>query len=279
MAKKLDGVLVAEKINQDTAKKVEDLILKGIRVKLAVILVGDNPASELYVKLKKKKAEEIGIKAEIIRLDLNIEEKEVIETIEKLNHDKLTHGIIVQLPLPKKMNTEKVLSVIDPVKDIDGLHPENLGKLLLDNPYVIPPTAGAILEILKEYDIDITGKHVVMVGYGKLVGKPLAAMISLSNKNATLTVCNNATEDLGYYTNQADILISATGVGGLITREMVKEGAIVIDAGTSKVDGKIIGDIEYEDVKKVAGYITPSKGGVGPVTVAKLLQNLVKTIN
>lgn len=276
MSKILDGVLVAKKINAETKKEIEILKAKGIVPKLAVILVGDDPASKVYVTIKEKKAHKLGIITENINFGKNITTYEVGATIKKLNNDKMTNAILVQLPLPKNIDTEHVLVSIDPVKDVDGLHPKNLGKLLLDKPFVIPPTPAAILEILKHYKISLEGKHVVLVGYGKLVGKPLAAMISLSNRLATLTVCNHKTKNLAEFTRQADILISATGVANLITKNMVKKDATVIDAGTTKVGGKIVGDIVFDDVVNKVRCITPSRGGIGPVTVAKMLENVVK---
>lgn len=276
MSKILDGVLVAEKINTKTKKTLLELAAKGIKPKLAVVLVGDDPASKLYVSIKEKKAKDLGIITENIHLAENITTYEVIATIEKLNNDKMTDAILVQLPLPKDINTNKVLDVISPKKDVDGLCPENLGKLLLDEPYVIPPTPAGILSLLDHYKIDLNGKHVVIVGYGKLVGKPLAAMMSLSNRMATLTVCNHKTENLSEYTKKADVLVSATGSAKLIKGNMIKKDAVVIDAGTTKVGGKIVGDVDFEELKDKASYITPSKGGIGPVTVAKMLENVVE---
>ena len=276
MVKILDGNLVSKKINSNTAKRVLVLKKKSIIPKLAVILVGDDPASTLYVAIKEKKAQELGIKTQNLHLPKDISQNKLIGKIEKLNHDKSVHGILIQLPLPKHIDTEKILESISPLKDVDGLHPENLGKLLLDKPFIVPPTPAGIIELLDYYKINLTGKHVVIVGYGKLVGKPLAAMISLSNKLATLTVCNHKTKNLKRYTLQADILITAAGVPHLISANMVKKNAIVIDAGTAKKDTKIVGDVDFDKVAPKCSFITPSRGGVGPVTVAKLLENVVK---
>jgi len=276
MSRILDGVLVAKKINARTKKEMEKLKAKEITPKLAVILVGNDPASKLYVSIKEKKAQELGIITENINLDKDTTTYEVVATIEKLNNDKITNAILVQLPLPKHIDTKQVLFSIDPRKDVDGLHPENLGKLLLDEPFIMPPTPDAILEILKYYKIPLEGKHIVLVGYGKLVGKPLAAMISLSNKLATLTVCNHKTNNLAEFTRLADILISATGVANLIDRHMVKNNAVVIDSGITKVGGKIVGDVKYKSLKDKVKFITPSRGGVGPVTVAKMLENVIQ---
>lgn len=279
MYKILDGLLVAKKINNKTKNKVLQLNKCGIYPKLAVVLVGDNPASLLYTKIKKQKAKEIGIETLDVKHSENITHYELINEIEKLNNNESIHGILIQLPLPKHLDTVKILETINPKKDVDGLNPKNLGKLLVNKPFIIPPTADAIIEILNYYKINLTGKHIVLVGYGKLVGKPLAAMISLSNQDATLTICNSKTKNLLYYTKQADILISAAGVPNLITNNMVKKDVTIVDAGTSKKGNKIIGDVDFKNIRNKCTYITPSKGGVGPVTVAKLLENVVKLTN
>lgn len=276
--KLLDGRVVAEKIKEEIKNQVEELRRKNIVPTLAVILVGEDPASKLYVNIKEKTARELNITTHNLQLITKTTEEELIKKIQELNQDTKVHGILVQLPLPKHINTNKIIATISPQKDVDGLTPENVGKLLLEEDTIVPPTAAAIMEILKYYKIDISGKHVVLVGYGKLVGKPLAAMISLSNKQATLTVCNKQTKNLSYYTRQADILISAAGVANLINGDMIKKSVIIIDAGTIRVGGKIVGDIDFEDVKNRTSYITPSRGGVGPVTVVKLLENVIKLI-
>lgn len=278
MYKIINGLLVAKKINQKTKIAVKMLLEKNISPKLAVVLIGDDPASKLYVKIKEKKARELNISTINIHLPVSITNYEVIKEIEKLNQNPTIHGVLLQLPLPEHLDTLKILETIDPEKDVDGLHPKNLGQLLLDNPFVVPPTAEAIIALLKYYKISLTGKHIVLVGYGKLVGKPLAAMISLSNQHATLTVCNRKTKNLSSFTQKADILISAAGVPNLIKKEMIKKNAIIIDAGTSKFKNKITGDVDFENVKNKCAYITPPKGGVGPVTVAKLMENLINLI-
>jgi len=279
MYKLLDGRMVAEKIKDKIRRQVIELKKKNIILCLAVVLVGKDPASILYVSMKEKQAHELGIKTKNIHLSKTISEGKLLDTIEKLNHQKDIQAILVQLPLPKHISTNKIIAAISPNKDVDGLHPENVGKLLLGEDTVIAPTAAGIMEILKYYKISLTGKHVVIVGYGKLVGKPLAAMIGLSNQLATLTVCNHKTKNLAYYTNQADILVSATGRANLIKKNMIKRGCVVVDAGTTRVGGKIVGDVDFENVKEKASYITPSKGGVGPMTVAMLLENVVTLIN
>lgn len=278
MYKLLDGKIVAEKIKVNIKRQVEELRKKNIVPTLAVVLVGDDPASRLYVNIKEKTARELNITTHNLQLTTKITEKELIRKIQELNNDKKIHGILVQLPLPKHINTNNVIATISPKKDVDGLTPENIGKLLLEEKTIVPPTAAAILEILAHYKINISGKHIVLVGYGKLVGKPLAAMISLSNKQATLTICNKQTKNLSYYTLQSDILISAAGIVNLIKTDMVKKGVIIVDAGTTRVGGKIVGDIDFEKVKNKAKFITPPIGGVGPVTVAMLFANVIKLI-
>lgn len=284
MYKLLDGRIVAEKIKEKIKSQVEELRKKNIVPTLAVILVGNDPASQLYVNIKEKTAEELNIATYNYQLSTKTTEEELIKKIRELNNNKKIQAILVQLPLPKHINTNKIIAAISPQKDVDVLTPENVGKLLLEEKTIVPPTAAAILEILAHYKIDITGKHIVLVGYGKLVGKPLAAMISLSNEQATLTVCNKQTKNLSYYTRQADILISATGCANLIKSNMVKRGVIIIDAGTSRIMNyelgitKIVGDVEFDRVKNKARFITPQKGGVGPVTVAMLLANVIKLI-
>lgn len=269
----VDGNKISQEIYNNLKKEIP---LLNKKPKLVVVLVGEDPASVLYVSIKEKKAQELGIQTENIKVKEDATTEELVSIIHKLNQDDLVTAILIQLPLPKHIDTGAVLESINEFKDVDGLNPKNMGKLLVDKPFILPPTPAAILEILRHHEINLAGKHVVLVGYGKLVGKPLAAMISLSNKNATLSVCNSKTKDLPSYTQQADILISASGVGHIIKKDMIKKGAIVIDAGTSKLDGEIVGDVNFEEVKNKASLVTPPKGGVGPITVAKLLENVVK---
>ncbi len=277
----LDGTKVAKKIYSDITKKIAKMNKKPV---LAVILVGNDPASKLYVSIKEKKCLQVGIGIQIKNYELRIRnkaniynlQKKIITQIQKLNKDKNVSGIIVQLPLPKGLDTNKIIETIDPKKDVDGLNPLNIGKLLIgDKDVIAPPTAAGILKLLENYKINLSGKHIVMVGYGKLVGKPLANMIAVANSDATLTICDKKTKNLSSFTKQADILISATGVGHLIKAGMIKNNAIIIDAGTSTIGGKIVGDVDFEKVKNKASYITPTKGGVGPMTVAMLLENVV----
>lgn len=292
----LEGRKLANTIKKKLSAKVAR---KKIMPTLAAILVGEDPASLVYLKIKKKACQEVGINFQKIVLSKNTPPKEIIKLINSLNCNPLITGIIIQLPLPGNLDTNQIISAIEAKKDIDGLHPENLGKLLIGEPQFVPPTPAGIIDLLKAYKIPLAGKNVVLVGYGKLVGKPLAAMLAMAEEDATITICNAKTKNLSAFTKKADILITATGVAGLITREMIKAGAVIIDAGTTVIQPKtdnrklktenrklktesqklkteIIGDVDFDKVKSKCSYITPPIGGVGPLTVAKLLENLVK---
>lgn len=272
----IDGKKISENILLKIKNKVNELKKTGIFPQMAAILVGNDPASQLYVSIKEKTCQKVGIKLQKHEFSSNIQEQDIINLIKKLNNDKKIHGIIVQLPLPKKFNTNKIIQTINPQKDIDGLHPENLGKLIIGEKAIIPPTPAGIIEIFKTYKINLSGKNIVLIGYGKLVGKPLSMLLALSQKDPTITICNSKTKNLSSFTRQADILISAVGQANLITADMVKNNVVIIDAGTTKIGGKIVGDVDFENVKQKTSYITPPKGGVGPITVAKLLENLIK---
>lgn len=272
----IDGKKISENILLKIKNKVNELKKTGIFPQMAAILVGNDPASQLYVSIKEKTCQKVGIKLQKHEFSSNIQEQDIINLIKKLNNDKKIHGIIVQLPLPKKFNTNKIIQTINPQKDIDGLHPENLGKLIIGEKIIIPPTPAGIIEIFKTYKINLSGKNIVLIGYGKLVGKPLSMLLALSQKDPTITICNSKTKNLSSFTRQADILISAVGQANLITADMVKNNVVIIDAGTTKIGGKIVGDVDFENVKQKTSYITPPKGGVGPITVAKLLENLIK---
>ena len=236
--------------------------------------MGDNPASRLYVNSKEKRARENGIETEEHHLDGSVAEAQVTELIKKLNTDDTVHGILVQLPLPEHMDKLRVLSCISPGKDVDGLHAVNAGALMTGNRGFIPCTPKGILHLVKSTGIDIAGKRCAVIGRSSLVGKP-AALLML-NSDATVTVCHSKTENLGSITKEADILICAAGKPKLITADMVKPGAVVIDVGQNKIDGKWCGDVDFEPVEKIAGYITPVPGGVGPMTIAMLMENTVE---
>lgn len=268
MTKIIDGKGIADRIIEDLKTKIEKLEKKP---GLTVIIVGDNHASSVYVNIKSIACEKVGIKDFKYNLEKDISEEEIIKLIEKLNKDDNVHGILVQLPLPDHINTYRVTDTINPEKDVDGFHFVNTGNLLINRERFVPCTPKGIIRMLEHENIEIKGKNVVVVGRSNIVGKPVAMM--LLNRNATVTICHSQTKNLAEHTRKADILIVAAGKPKLITEDMVKEGAVVIDVGISKVDKKIVGDVDFEKVKDIASYITPVPGGVGPMTVAMLMEN------
>ena len=276
MAVIMDG----KKISQDIKSQVkaETFRLKdtaGIVPGLAVILVGDDPASEIYVKRKETSCKEVGFLSREFRLPHDSEEGHLIRVIHELNHDKQIHGILVQLPLPKHLDPVAIIENIDPRKDVDGLHPWNTGRLFTGNPYHIACTPGGIMEMIDRYRIDIEGKEAVIVGRSNLVGKPLALL--LLNRHATVTICHTRTRQLAEVTKRAEILIAAAGRPEMIKEDMVKDGAVVIDVGINRLaHGRLVGDVAYAEVAEKASYITPVPGGVGLMTVAMLLVNTLK---
>lgn len=284
-AKIIDGKEVSNFILENLKKEVEKLKERGIIPTLRIFLVGENPASVVYVSNKEKSSKSIGIDAQVLKYDEKITEKELIEEINKLNKDKNVNGIIVQLPLPSHINEDRVSISISPEKDVDGFHPYNLGMLLRGTPTLLPATPYGILELLKYYNIQTEGKHVVIVGRSNIVGKPASVIFLLKDKfgNATVTVCHSKSKRLEDYTKQADILIVAAGQHHLISKDMVKEGSVVIDVGIHRIDDpskksgyRLEGDVIFSEVKEIASYITPVPGGVGPMTVAMLLKNVIK---
>lgn len=270
MAQIMDGKALSNKILNDIKEKTRLLKTKP---GLCVILVGNNPASQIYVKNKEKQAQNAGFNSTVYKLSENTGKDELLNLINSLNSDDAVDGILLQLPLPKHLNPYDFLDKIDPKKDVDGFHPINAGKLMLnENPYSIPCTPKGILALLDEYKIRIEGANAVVLGRSNIVGKPLAQL--LLNKNATVTMAHSKTKNLSEITKQADILISATGCPDIITKDMVKEGAVVIDVGIIRDDnGKLRGDVDFNNVKEIAGFITPVPGGVGPMTIASLIQN------
>jgi len=269
----IDGKLIAQKITDETAKKVKLLRKKGIIPKLVVVLVGDDPASEVYVRQKAKAAQNAGIDFDLARFKTNISRQNFIEELIKIQNDRQPSGLIIQLPLPEKLYCPEVLNSISSDVDVDFLSENSLGKLMTKNIFFEPPTPGAIMTILRELNVNLVGKNVTIVGMGTLVGKPLAVM--MVNERASITTCNSATKNIKEKCLQADILVSCVGKKGLIQSDMVKPGAIVIDAGFTFQDGKAWGDVELESVGLKAQYVTPTPGGVGPITVALLLKNVV----
>ncbi len=272
----LDGKALSEKIREEIRQEIEGYLSKGFRPPtLAVILVGDDPASQVYVANKEKACHKVGIRSLSYRLPQNTTTQELLELIAQLNADEEVDGILVQLPLPSHINQQEVILSISPKKDVDGFHPENMGRLVarMEDGF-IPCTPLGIDLLLNHYGIELKGKDVVIVGAGFIVGRPLSLLMLW--RDATVSVCHIYTKDISEYTKRADILISATGVPKLIKSHMVKEGAVVVDVGISKVNGKILGDVDFEEVKEKAYAITPVPGGVGPMTVTALLLNTLK---
>lgn len=271
----IDGKKLAKKIREQLKVECEELKNKKIYPKFAVILVGDNPASKVYVKNKNKAAEEMGIQFEEYILDSNIEQEDLIELIQKLNEQKDIHGILLQSPIPQHLDINEAFRTINPEKDIDGFHPMNVGKLVLDQDTFVSCTPYGIMKILEEYNIDLEGKNVVIIGRSNIVGKPLSQCCL--NKNATITICHSRTKDLETYTKKADIVIVAIGKPEFLKKEMIKDGAVVIDVGINRTeDGRLVGDVDFEGVKDIASHITPVPGGVGPMTIAMLMNNVIK---
>jgi methylenetetrahydrofolate dehydrogenase (NADP+)/methenyltetrahydrofolate cyclohydrolase len=274
MGKILNGKELALKLNLELKNKISSVIkTSGITPKLAAVLVGDDPASKLYINIKRKTCSEIGIGSILVDLDKNITKSKLLDEIEKLNKDKTVHGILLQLPLPRDLRpyTSEFIEQIDPIKDVDGLHPINRGKLFDYNEDFVPCTPKGIITLLEHYNIEIQGKNVVIINRSNLVGKPLIFM--LLKRNATVTICHSYTKNLDDYTKKADILIVAVGKSKFITKEKVKEGVIIIDVGISRENGKLSGDVDFEGVFSKCSWITPNPGGVGPMTVSFLLQN------
>lgn len=274
MAELLDGRIVSAKVKEEVKEKVQQLKKRGITPGLAAVLVGDDPASHVYVKNKVKDCQETGIFSEKILLDKETPEAEVIRTVEMLNERDDIHGIIVQLPLPPHIDEFRVIEAIRPEKDVDGFHPVNQGLLLIGRDGLFPATPSGILKMLDYYGIELEGKKAVVIGRSNIVGKPMAVM--LIQRSATVTVCHSRTRDLAEETRQADLLVVAVGRARMVGADMVKEGAVVVDVGINRVDGKLVGDVDFEAVSQKASYITPVPGGVGLMTRAMLLKNTVK---
>jgi methylenetetrahydrofolate dehydrogenase (NADP+)/methenyltetrahydrofolate cyclohydrolase len=273
--KLIDGKALAERILHRTKTKVGQLKKHGLTPKLAVILVGENPASEIYVKKKGEAAMRLGMDFTLHRLSKTIKLKDLLLTLEAIQHDPTLSGLIVQLPLPKHLPITTIVNAVKPEYDVDCLSDINFGKLILNTYTIEPPTAGAIMEILNSLKLNLAGQHVCVVGTGALVGKPIAIM--LMNKEATVTTCNSSTKKLAEKCRTADIIITGVGKANLIKNSMIKKGAIIIDAGVSfNKKGKAVGDVNVKDVLKKVRFVTPTPGGVGPVTVAMLLYNVVK---
>ena len=274
---KIDGKAFSQVILEKIREEHNQLKEKyGKQAGLAVVIVGNNPASQVYVRNKMKACENVGFYSENIELDENISEKELLQEIDKLNKNDRINGILVQLPLPSHINELKIIDSISPEKDVDGFHVANIGKMVIgDETGFLSCTPYGIMQLLEEYKIEIAGKDTVIIGRSNIVGKPMALM--LIQKGATVQVCNSRTKDLRKKLNDADIIIVAAGVPKLLKKEDVKEGAVVIDVGINRVDGKICGDVDYEEVAEKTSYITPVPGGVGPMTIASLIKNTFKS--
>lgn len=272
VAKILDGKQIAKDYRQGLQNQVEALKEKGFTPKLSVILVGNDGASQSYVRSKKKAAEKIGMISEIVHLEETATEEEVLNELNRLNNDDSVSGILVQVPLPKQVSEQKILEAINPDKDVDGFHPINIGKLYIDEQTFVPCTPLGIMEILKHADIDLEGKNAVVIGRSHIVGQPVSKL--LLQKNASVTILHARSKDMASYLKDADVIVSAVGKPGLVTKDVVKEGAVIIDVGnTPDENGKLKGDVDYDAVKEIAGAITPVPGGVGPLTITMVLNN------
>lgn len=275
MGKVIDGKKIAAEIQTKIEKDVAVLKERGKQPGLAVVLVGDNQASRTYVRNKQKRTEAVGMKSVLIELPETVSEKELLETVETLNHDDTIHGILVQLPLPKHISEDKVIDTISSEKDVDGFHPLSVGNLFIGKPTFLPCTPAGIIELIKSTGESIEGKKAVVIGRSNIVGKPVAQL--LLQENATVTIAHSRTRDLEKVASEADILVVAIGIAKFIKKEAVKEGSIVIDVGMDRDENnKLCGDVDYDDVVSKAGYITPVPGGVGPMTITMLLANTLR---
>lgn len=271
MSKLIEGKVVSASVKDRVKAEVAELNEKGIRVGLAVILVGEDPASKIYVGNKKKACEYTGIDSYEYLLPETASQSEVLELVDKLNKDSKINGILCQLPLPAGIDEKAIIAAIDPIKDVDAFHPVNVGKIMIGDYDFLPCTPAGIMEMLNYYGIDPAGKNCVVIGRSNIVGKPMAML--LLHKNGTVTVCHSKTRELVEITKKADILVAAVGKASFVTADMVKEGAVVIDVGMNRLEGKLCGDVLFDEVEKKASYITPVPGGVGPMTIATLMQN------
>lgn len=275
MSTVINGRELADQMQAEIQKDVEKMTQQGIQLGLVVLLVGENPANQTYVRNKERAAAKIGILSKVEKLPETISEEELLAEIDKYNQDSRFHGILVQLPLPKHIDEEKILLAIDPKKDVDGFHPMNLGRLFVGKPEMIPCTPYGIMKMFEAYDIDLTGKRAVVIGRSNIVGKPMAQLLLM--KNATVTIAHSKTEHLSEVAKEADILVVAIGRGHFVTKEFVKLGAVVIDVGMNRnQEGKLIGDVAFDEVSEIASYITPVPKGVGPMTITMLMYQTVE---
>lgn len=267
----IDGRAVARSLKEELSVRASEMIARGVMPHLAVVLVGENPASQVYVRNKENACVKAGIRSTVIRLAEDCAQQELEDVVASLNADGGVHGILVQLPLPGHLDEARVLRMIDPNKDVDGFHAMNSGRLMNGQPGFVPCTPLGVMKLLEAYDIPVRGKHAVVIGRSNIVGKPMAMLLLAAD--ATVTICHSRTQNLAEITRQADILVAAVGRADFVTEDMVKPGAVVIDVGINRVEGKLVGDVDFESVSAVAGYLTPVPGGVGQMTIAMLLAN------
>jgi len=282
----LDGKMIADKVKQEIAQEVEQIIANGGKIPhLVAILVGNDGASETYVGHKEKACAQVGFKSTVLRFDETISEADLLAEVEKLNQNADIDGFIVQMPLPKHISDQKVIEAIDPKKDVDGFHPVNVGRMVIGLPAYVSATPDGIIELLKRYNIETSGKHCVVLGRSNIVGRPIANLLSQKGKpgDCTVTICHSRTNDIPAITREADILIVALGQAEFVTADMVKEGAVVVDVGITRVKSdktksgwKLLGDVKFDEVAPKCSYITPVPGGVGPLTIVSLLKNTLK---
>ena len=281
-SKVLSGLDTAAKVYESFNDRIKVLSTKGVVPGLCVVLVGEDPASQIYVRTKSKKLKSLGLISETIRLDADVTEQKLLSIIEDLNANSKFHGILVQMPLPEHINSQNVINSINPAKDVDGFHPENVGWLSIGKPRFIPCTPKGIMRIFSHYNIDLTGKDIAVIGSSNIVGRPMSILVSSNNANGTCTVCHSRTKNINDYSRNADIIISAIGVPNFLTSEMIKEDSMIIDVGINRIDSdnekgyKIVGDADYDSVFDKVSKITPVPGGVGPMTIAMLVENTIE---
>ena len=277
MAHIIDGKAISAAVRGEIKENTQKLIAEtGITPGLAVIIVGTDPASQVYVRNKRRACEEVGFYSEAYELPEETTQEELEALVDKLNADPAIHGILCQLPLPRHLNEEAILLRIDPKKDVDAFHPYNVGKIMIGNHHFLPCTPAGVMEMLKAENIDVEGKTCVVIGRSNIVGKPMGLL--LLHQNGTVTICHSKTQNLAEVCKNADILVAAVGRANFVTADMVKDGAVVIDVGMNRVDGKLCGDVKFDEVEKKASYITPVPGGVGPMTISMLMNNCVETV-
>ena len=281
-SKVLSGLDTAATVYESFNDRIKVLSTKDVIPGLCVVLVGEDPASQIYVRTKSKKLKSLGLISETIRLDADVTEQKLLSIIEDLNANSKFHGILVQMPLPEHINSQNVINSINPAKDVDGFHPENVGWLSIGKPRFIPCTPKGIMRIFSHYNIDLSGKDIVVIGRSNIVGRPMSILVSSNNANGTCTICHSRTKNINDYTRNADIIISAIGVPNFLTSEMIKEDSIIIDVGINRIDSdnekgyKIVGDADYDSVFDKVSKITPVPGGVGPMTIAMLVENTIE---